>query len=555
MCKIALVFVTLFGVGYAQLDHFTFEIPPGEKVAGVGFRVKITARDEAGNVVEDFHKTATLSTTRGDVIEPTKADFLAGRAEIDVKISLAADAIAIICRFGGVVDTSAYFRVVAGPPAAIRLEGPPAGEPLTAGVPYDALIVKYTDRYGNIVAARSPEIRFSSSDPFAQLPPPTSILGVDTFSITLRQVSLPFKITTQRVVATAEGLSPDTIEVRVNPGEFKTLLLLAPGDTALPGDTTKIGERKYPGKRLRTESILAYQDVEFVVYAVDECWNEVIPPPPAHQCSLYIGGPHEVTPKFATLRSGGVRFMVRFTPTPPADLIYGIRADDMSDPTYSGRYFSLYRIVTAPAAIFLSAEKDTVDEGVPTLIKAKVTVDILGRQGYPRVPVEFEVLEVEGGGKVEPDKAETDGDGVAKARFTGDKAGRVLVVATYFPDVPLADTLSDTLTLEVRTAKAIWAAPNPFTEDEAECEIRYKLTEEVETVVVLITDIFGNLVRKWEFPRDEGGRLVGMTKPGIRIVPWDGKNLNGQKVANGVYLVRIKPAGEPLLSHRIVVIR
>jgi hypothetical protein len=169
--------------------------------------------------------------------------------------------------------------------------------------------------------------------------------------------------------------------------------------------------------------------------------------------------------------------------------------------------------------------------------------------------VKFEVVPVVGSGKIEPNETQTDAAGWAEVKFTGDKAGRVEIVATYLPDIPLARTLSDTLTLEVRTAKAIWATPNPFTKDYAQCEIRYKLSKEVETVVVILSDIFGNLVAKWEFPKDEEGVLTNMTQPGIHIIPWDGRNLNEEKVANGIYLLRIKPTGEPLLSHRIVVIR
>jgi hypothetical protein len=75
--------------------------------------------------------------------------------------------------------------------------------------------------------------------------------------------------------------------------------------------------------------------------------------------------------------------------------------------------------------------------------------------------------------------------------------------------------------------------PNPFSPDQGGTNINYLLGEDSE-VKIIIYDLLGNLVKRFEFASGSTGGQVGQN-----IVHWDGKNGEGVVVANGGYILQI----------------
>ncbi|MCB4791979.1 MAG: hypothetical protein LHV68_08835 [Elusimicrobia bacterium] len=80
--------------------------------------------------------------------------------------------------------------------------------------------------------------------------------------------------------------------------------------------------------------------------------------------------------------------------------------------------------------------------------------------------------------------------------------------------------------------------PNPFDTrrggQEGKTNITYILNQNAE-VTISVYDLLGYLVTEWRFSQGEEGG-----KQGTNVVPWDGTNEAGQKVAKGGYIAQIK---------------
>jgi len=84
-------------------------------------------------------------------------------------------------------------------------------------------------------------------------------------------------------------------------------------------------------------------------------------------------------------------------------------------------------------------------------------------------------------------------------------------------------------------------SPNPFSQN---TQIRYQIPERGE-VSLEVYDLTGRLVRTL-VRKGEG--------PGVRIVPWDGKDQTGSLVPSGVYLYRLR-AGDFISIRKLVLVR
>jgi flagellar hook assembly protein FlgD len=98
--------------------------------------------------------------------------------------------------------------------------------------------------------------------------------------------------------------------------------------------------------------------------------------------------------------------------------------------------------------------------------------------------------------------------------------------------------LSDTGTFSLKTKLAIDEAinyPNPF---KKETTIRYVLTKDSD-VDVRIFDMANRLVVAFNYSSATKGGSRGLNE-----IVWDGRNGLGDKVANGVYIYRVKASGD-----------
>ena len=86
----------------------------------------------------------------------------------------------------------------------------------------------------------------------------------------------------------------------------------------------------------------------------------------------------------------------------------------------------------------------------------------------------------------------------------------------------------------------IWSAPNPYQISSNEkMVIEYELPESVQNIEIVIIDGNGGLVMKWS------ESTLGLNAGRHRIMNgWSGKNLNGQKVSPGMYLLILSVSSE-----------
>jgi hypothetical protein len=97
--------------------------------------------------------------------------------------------------------------------------------------------------------------------------------------------------------------------------------------------------------------------------------------------------------------------------------------------------------------------------------------------------------------------------------------------------------------LEPFDKESVYSYPNPFNPDKEATKIRISVEKE-SNVTIKIFDIAGNLI--WQ--KD----LKAL--PGITIVFWKGENQKGEKVASGIYLLKVKANGKVVIQ-KIAVIR
>jgi flagellar hook assembly protein FlgD len=88
--------------------------------------------------------------------------------------------------------------------------------------------------------------------------------------------------------------------------------------------------------------------------------------------------------------------------------------------------------------------------------------------------------------------------------------------------------------------------PNPFRAGSQETQIAYFL-DSAANVSVKIYSLSGELVYKREYA---AGSAEGSA--GAQEVPWDGRNMQGEVVRNGVYVCRVE-AGSNTATFRIAV--
>jgi len=81
--------------------------------------------------------------------------------------------------------------------------------------------------------------------------------------------------------------------------------------------------------------------------------------------------------------------------------------------------------------------------------------------------------------------------------------------------------------------------PNPFSAGKEDVHIRYTLNDDAKIVFKIYT-LIGDLVRKWEFGPGIEGKSKGQPEGYTNEILWNGRNGNGDIVANGMYLLVIE---------------
>lgn len=517
----------------AQLSSFDISPVSSPQYAGDSFVITVIARDSLGNIY-NYNRTAYLSTSHGsryiypNVIGP----FLSGVWQGKVMVTLA-ERLRIYCTddLRTVTDSSNLFDVFTGSPARFLLILP--GQELYPGTKEGklgqpdaqeagdtfAFQVYLTDAWSNVVRFRTDTVFFEATDSFAQLPQAGVIEdGGARFSACFRQAK-----ENQIFVLPAQGepFRPDTASFLVEPSSFNRLLLLLPGESHLPGDTTK-NVYQTPGKTGTPITQFVREPFNVTIYPCDRYWNRVNGGNLV--VSLFSDFPIEFSPT-ETILSDSAVFSAAFDFAGEKQTIWV--ADEEGNFL---SYRSFLNIKARGKSLEVTAP-DTVVAGET----ASIRVVVLDANNLPITAALCRFSVVKGNGQLLQEALLTDTLGVAVAHF--------LCTRAYFSEL-------DTIKISSGEAEEfveiyikipdkevmlgnIIAFPNPFGFNRDATEICYYLPKSAP-IDFRIYDPFGNEVISRQFrPGEEGA------KAGVNRVVWNGRNKEGRRVATGVYVVQI----------------
>lgn len=512
----------------AQLTSFEWQGISSPQYAGESIGVVVLAKDENGNSYP-FTGTALLSTTRGDTfVNPDYVTFSNGVCATNVIVTLA-ESIALQCTKDAAAGTSNVFEVLPGAPERLTVILP--GEQLAPGHPggHDGrpddqtagdtffFQVYLTDDWFNPIDGSDDSVYFGSDDRFGQLPPGGQLSdGTGSFAASLRTAGQHHIFA---MPALGESLVADTSStISVFAGPYERLLLLAPGEALLPGDTTS-SVWETPGKS--GTPVPQYLRVPFAVtvYPCDRCWNLAVGP--GDTVILDSRFPFEIHPGWVQLLDSAVFNDVRATTTAPNQIIWAYdpaRRINSYETRLSIRALGVALEVTAP---------DTIRSGETTHVLTRV----FDANGDPIVATVVQSSVVQGSGTMLDPALLTDTIGYTTARFVcmpspASEQDSIRIVSGD------ADTVIGIYVKHL--SDSLFAFPNPFGSINVDSTLIFYSLHRGSSVRVTIYDPFGNKVWARRYKQGEPGGMFG-----DNTIYWNGRNDKGQRVASGVYLIQV----------------
>ena len=512
----------------ATLTSFEWQAIASPQYAGESIGVAILAKDEFGNSYP-YNGSVLLSTSSGSYVYPTIVQFRNGVCGTNVVVTIA-ESLSLRCFTDSASGTSDTFGVLPGAPQ--RLVAILPGEQLAPGVPGGrggrpadrtagdtfSFQVYLTDDWFNRIPLRDDSVYFGSSDRFGQLPAGGQLSnGTGSFTASLRTAGQHHIFA---MPALGESLPADTSSaVSVFAGPYKQMLLLAPGEALLPGDTAS-SVRETPGKSGTPNPQYLRTPFAITVYPCDRCWNLVVGP--GDTVSLFSYFPFDVAwPWRVQLLDSAVFNDVRATTPGPNQVIWAANPanGDNSYPTYLNiRALGVTLDITAP---------DTVRSGETT----KVLIRVLDANGDPIVAGLVQCSVVKGSGTMLEPALLTDTTGYTTAHFLCTPSP-----ASEQDSIRISSGETDTVIgIYVRhLSDRLFAFPNPFGSINRDRTLIHYFLHRASSVRVTIYDPFGNEVWARRYNQGEPGGMFG-----DNTVYWDGRNNKGQRVASGIYLIQV----------------
>jgi hypothetical protein len=508
-----------------RLTSFEWQAITSPQYAGEPFGVMILAKDEYGSSYP-YSGSALLSTTSGPYVYPTVVRFNNGVCDTNVVVTLA-ESLALRCFTDSASGTSNVFDVLPGTPKRLvailpgeqlapGVTGGRAGTPNnhTAGDTF-SFLVYLTDDWFNQIGLRDDSVYFGSDDRFAQLPAGGKLSnGTGSFNGSLRTAGQRRIFT---MPALGSSLRTDTSSaVFLVPGPFKEMLLVAPGETLMPGDTA-LWDWQTPGKAGTPDPQYLRMPFNVAVYSCDRCWNRVSGP--GDTVYLRSDFAFEFWPAGAELRDEA-QFSVQFNTPGPNQNIWVVNQAN-GDESYR-----THLNIRARGALLKIEAPDTVRSGET----ASVRIWVQDANEQPVIAALVQTSVTMGGGKMLETALLTDTLGFTTAHFLCTPTP-----ASEQDSIRVSSGAADTVIgiYVSHLSDSLFAFPNPFGLNRDRALISYYL-QRSSPVTLTIYDPFGNEVWTRRFRQNEQG-----AKSGDNIIYWDGTNNQGRRVANGVYVIHV----------------
>lgn len=547
------ILLTVFSPAWAQLDHFRIFDPDSasSKTAGAFFPITIYALDINGQIVYTYNGTAILSEVPWGAayITPQNVSFTNGVANnLPVSLLRAGGPDSIWCTDGlGHSGYSHGYTILAGafkrlqvllpgqsPDPGNRNDRGRSGSPPvdTAGERFMVRIYA-TDSLWNPVS--SPDvIHLASTDMFMRAPADHPLVnGQDSSVVSLRAAGSSRVIVSDQTVT---GILPDTsTAVTVVPAPFVKLLLLGPGESLLPGDTTTLLAQT-PGKSGTVPPQGSGTPFQITAMGVDSCWNLVTNAPGDVVGITPLNMNPVIQPSSAPLVGGKANYTVTVSGAGNLFLL----AKDQSNSTITDSYVldvpisgKIFLISLAPdsvlsgdpftiTAAYVTSQGDTVKQDLFAKISAWLSNDTT--KPGTGVLSDTLMLLTSGVGTFSTEHYSVSNREAIRIRLRNDTLGASGISGNSILVIPI-----------LQAGEELVNYPNPFGYNQSWTTIRYILSGDA-TVNFTIYDLFGNPVWHRQFSRGtEGGR--GGPVPNTII--WDGRNEKGHNVGSGTYVLRI----------------
>jgi len=315
---ISLITILLF----SQLHHFGFITITSPQTAGASFLITVYAYDSLNNIV-DTNVVADIFATPGPQYGDTTVTFTDGVWQGQFTVTLA-DTLTISCRdYKAPPHTGTSNNVVFQPNTAYKLltilpgqiyypgiESGKAGSAIAqqAGVSFSGAVY-YTDQWSNLIISGNDSYEVSSTDQYTGSQTFGLSNGTGVFSFALRTAGQHYLYT--RDVTNTSIKTDTSSQFIINPGNYSDLLIVLPGETHEPGDTTTTTVNT-PGKTGIPDDQYEDEDFSVTVYAADSMWNVFDTTGPAVQLNsdfLFSN------PSPANLNNGAVQFTIQFNET------------------------------------------------------------------------------------------------------------------------------------------------------------------------------------------------------------------------------------------------
>ncbi len=520
-------------LSFAQIADFEFLPIQSPVKAGVNFPITVQAKDSSGNIYP-YTGVASLKTSRDDIYnyaEPSFMVFNNGISQGQAKVKIA-DTLRLICEAGNTRGYSNLITIISNDPTKLfiilpgesLMSGSPQGRthtplPQVAGRSFN-VTVYIVDNWFNPVSGRIDLIDFYGSDSFAQFTPGHLNNGSGTFPTIFRTKGQHYLIARPALSSSISADISNTFSVI--PGQFSRILLLFPGETNLPGDTTTLIYNT-PGKTDNLTDQYVKEPFLVRVYSTDSCWNRIIP---TEDDTVFLSSDFLFQTKpdrIGYRNTDSIIFSVLFLSTGDNQNLWAY--------TLNGKetYRNKIDIIAKTKKIMITYD-DTIQAGEVTEILA-VVYDTNDQVIKGKV-TKFSVIN--GNGKMFDSLGITDTLGIVRARFSceakfGSEWDTIQIIADDFTENISIFITGDASLLQGKTI----AFPNPFGYNQNFTEIQYYLTRRCD-ISFKIYDMFGNPVFSRKFRQDNEGAQLGFNK-----VLWNGKDDQGHKVVSGVYLIKI----------------
>ncbi len=511
---------------------------PTSHNAGSSFTVNVRAVDEFWNRVSTINDRIALSST--DEFADMPAETTLANGEIAFPATLFKGGFQTITAAD--VDstekaphTSRPVEIVSGAYEKILLLAPGeevapgtetgrTGEATDQSINYSFTVTVYaTDSWWNPVSGVTDEIRITSNDPLAELPPDAHMIdGMAQMNVRLSTGGYQ-QITAQNLTQPLMPVS--TTQVCAITSGFHLEAEISPS-TVMAGEPFTLTVKVTNDAGSVIQEINSFIDIEVLNASTQDPGLGTL-----------------LTTRFQLLQ--GQRSITE-TYTYAESIILIATDDQGNDPAATD-----VLIVTpgVPARIDLTSNPSWVGGNKHATVSAAVLDDF--DNGVPDREVDFEL--VSGDGTLTPIDTLTGSDGVAEADF----------LSTRFPGISLIRATSGGLVseLEIETSLvdpnapggSITNYPNPFHPGEIATTIAYKLSDNANVTLRIYT-LSGTLVLREDFARGEEGGVVGLNE-----YEWDGRNGKGDFVSSGGYIVVVEAEGNGETLHvmrrRVAVVR